>query len=423
MKVLIKNAQIIVPDNVQAYSQPQDVLIENGIISAIENNISTNSATVIKGNQLVVTNGFVDVFSHFNDPGQEHKESIESGAQAAFAGGYTQVFTIPNTIPVVNGKAQVSYGVSKSAQLPVNIWPIGAISKQIEGKELAEMYDMHMAGAKAFSDGLQPVQSAGLFLKALQYVRAIDATIIQMPFDKSIGANGLMNEGIISTQLGLPGMPAISELLMIQRDLQLLAYTNSKLHFSGVTTAEGIQLIREAKQKGLQVSCSITPYHLFFTDAALTNYDTNLKLLPPLRTDKDVEALKKALLDGTVDCIATHHLPQDWDSKTCEFEYAKWGMIGLQTAFSVISHLFPQLTAQQLANLFSFNARNIFGLTHTNVAVGNKADLVVFDRTESFTFTPKQNFSKSSNSAFFHQPLNGKIIACIHKHFFHFNQN
>ncbi len=305
----------------------------------------------------------MDPFSHFCDPGYEYKETLESGAAAAAAGGYTQVFVLPNTRPVADSKSQIEYIGRQSTGLPVRIHPLGAITKGIEGKDLAEMYDMKNSGAIAFSDGTSPVQSPGLFVKALQYIKAFNGVLIQVPVDKSIGSGGLMNESIISTQLGLPGIPALAEEIMIKRDIDLLRYTGSHLHLTGISTANSLELVKTAKAEGLNLTCSVTPYHLFFCEEDLQTYDTNLKVNPPLRSRLDMMALREGVLNGTVDCIASHHLPQDWDNKTCEFEYAKNGMIGLETAFSVVNHLLPELSDNALVKLFSLNARNIFNLT------------------------------------------------------------
>jgi dihydroorotase len=414
MQILLRQAKII--DSSSPFNgQTKDILITDGIISSIEDKIDNQDAQVVAAEGLLVSDGWVDPFSHFCDPGIEYKETLETGANAAAAGGYTRVFSMPNTDPVVDNKSQVSYVMQQSAQLPVSIHPIGAITKKLEGKDLAEMYDMKNSGAVAFSDGLVPVQTAGLFLKALQYVKAFDGVLIQIPIDKSIGAGGLINEGIISTQLGLPGIPAISEETIIKRDIDLARYTGSKLHITGVSTKTSIDLIAQAKQEGLQISCSVTPYHLYFADEDLVSYDTNLKLNPPLRTVSDRAALREAVENGLVDCIATHHLPQNWDNKICEFEYAKSGMIGLQTAFAVVNTVLPNLSNEKIIALFSGNARNIFDLPTTHVSVGSKAELTLFSRTAETLLNSGNNQSKSANSPFLDKPLTGKAIAIVHK--------
>ena len=221
------------------------------------------------------------------------------------------------------------------------------------------MYDMKNSGAIAFSDGTHPVQSPGLFLKALQYVKAFEGVLIQLPLDKSIGAGGLINEGVISTRLGLPGIPSLAEEIIIKRDIDLLRYTQSKLHLTGISTQNSLALIAAAKKEGLNISCSVTPYHLFFCEEDLQTYDTNLKVNPPLRSKSDMLALREAVVNGVVDCIASHHMPQDWDNKVCEFEYAKNGMTGLETSFAVVNHLLPELTKERLVQLFSLNAHRL----------------------------------------------------------------
>ena len=393
----------------------KDILIVDGKISQINDHIYAPDAQLIETANLSASPGWVDIFSHFCDPGFEHKETLETGANAAAAGGYTHVFVLPNTKPVTDNKVAVEYIVQKSKSLPVCIYPLAAISKKTEGKEPAEMYDMHHSGAIAFSDGLLPVQSPGLMLKALQYVKAIDAVIVQMPVDASIGTSGLMNEGIISTQLGLPGIPDIAEELMVSRDIILVKYTGSKLHFTGISTAKSIQLIKAAKDAGVQVTVSVTPYHLMFCDEDLTTYDSNLKTNPPLRSRQDMMALRTAVTDGTIDCIASHHLPQDWDSKVCEFEYAQHGMTGLETTFGIINQLFPNMPLHRLIDLLSANARSIFFPSVNVIAEGSDADITLFERNATYTYQETSIKSKSRNTPFINQPLKGKVVGIINK--------
>lgn len=410
MKILLKKVKINDPASPH-HLAVKDILIDNGLIQKISKNISSqhDKYKIIDLANCTVSPGWVDSFADFCDPGYEQNETLETGTSAALHGGYTRVCLLPNTNPVVDKKTAVEYIIEKAKQLPIYIHPLGAISKNTQGKDLAEMYDMSGSGAVAFSDGCIALQSAALLVKALQYLKAIDATLIQLPIDVSIAETGLMHEGIISTKLGLPGIPAIAEKIIIQRDLELLAYTNSKMHFTGVSTAEGIALIKKAKKAGLHVSCSVTPYHLFFCDEDLQTYDTNLKTAPPLRSRHDMLELRKAVLKGDVDCIASHHLPGNWDEKTKEFEYAKTGMIGLQTCFAAVNTVLSDLTEDQIAQLFSLNARKIFNLPSAKIQEGMPAELTFYNSDSPNDFSEKNNASRSANSPFFNTLLTGKV--------------
>ena len=251
-------------------------------------------------------------------------------------------------------------------------------------------------------------------LKALQYLKAIDKVLIQLPDDRSISATGLMNEGIISTQLGLPGKPAIAEELMIARDIELAKYTGSKIHFTGISTAKSVELVQRAKAEGLMVTCSVTPSHLFFCDEDLVNYDTNLKLNPPLRTAADRDALRAAVINGTIDCIASHHFPHEKDSKVVEFEYAKYGMIGLQTSFAIIRTIFPALTLEKLVALFCSTPRKIFDLPIPSIKENETACLSLFADVE-WTLNADNIYSKSLNTAFIGKTFKAKPFGIINK--------
>ncbi|MBX9783886.1 MAG: dihydroorotase [Chitinophagaceae bacterium] len=412
MTILIRQAKIVDPTSPFHLSR-QDIFITNGVIQKM-GALSENADQVIEGQNIHVSPGWFDLFAHFCDPGLEYKETIATGMNAAAAGGFTEVLVLPNTKPAVDGKSQVEYIVQKSKNNLVNVHPLGAVTKQTEGKELAEMYDMRSAGAAAFSDGLSPVQSAGLLLKALQYIKSFDGVLLQIPDDKTIGTYGLMNERIVSTQLGLPGKPVLAEEILVARDIKLTKYAESKLHFTGITSPKSIEYISRGKQGGTGVSCSVTPAHLYFCDEDLRSYDTNLKLYPPLRTGAERDALKEAVLNGTIDCIASHHQPHEYDSKVCEFQEAKNGMIGLETSYGATgAALGNRLTAERWVELAAINPRKILNIEVPSIKEGTMANVTIFDPEATYIFGKDSIQSKSSNSAFIGKGLKGKVIGVI----------
>jgi dihydroorotase len=413
MNVLIKQA-VIVSASSPFNGQLKDIFIKDGVITAIADEINEPADQFIQQENLHVSIGWVDSFAHFCDPGFEYRETLETGTTAAAAGGFTDVMIIPNTNPVVHTKSQVEYIVQKIAASGVKVHPIGAVTKNAEGKELAEMYDMANSGAIAFSDGINAIQDGGLLLKALQYVKPIDGIVIQIPDDKTIGSNGLINEGIISTRLGLPGKPAMAEELMVARDIKLTRYADSQLHFTGISSAKSLEYINRAKAGGIKITCSVTPYHLYFSDEDLQQYDTNLKVNPPIRTAGDRAALVKGLLDGTIDCIASHHIPQNFDSKICEFEYAKNGMIGLESLFGVIwSIVNGEWSVETLVEKLAVAPRQIFGLAIPEIKEGAAATLTLFNPMVDYMFNENDIQSKSKNSAFVGRQLKGKVVGII----------
>ena len=412
MGLLIK--QVLIADPRSAHNgKIEDILVEDGKIAAIGAIPNSSHHQLVHIPHLCASPGWIDVFAHFCDPGLEHKETLETGAAAAAAGGYTSVMVVPNTQPGLHSKSQIEYVVQKSVHLPVQILPIGAISKNVEGKELAEMYDMQASGAVAFSDGWQALQSSQLMLKALLYVKAFDGVVIQIPDDWSLAKSGLMHEGIVSTQMGLPGKPAIAETIMLARDIELLRYTQSRLHITGISTAEGIALIRKAKAEGLQITCSVTPYHLYFSDEDLRQYDTSLKVNPPLRLAGDVAALRQAVLDGTIDCIASHHQPHEYDSKICEFEYAKYGMAGLESCFAAVKTAVPELSNNRLAELFSLTPAAIFGIETPVMEPGQPACLSLFLPNTPWVFQLADVQSKCSNNAFIGHHFSARPVGSV----------
>lgn len=422
MSVLIRQAKVLQPSS-EFHNKVVDILIEDGIIASIAANIDTATDQIIEAKGLTVSAGFVDVFADYREPGYEHKETIETGLKAAAVGGFTNVLLAPNTHPVVDSKSSVQYLTKKSLNNIVALHPLGAISQNIDGKALAEMHDMHSHGAIAFSDGWKAVQNAGLMLKALEYVKSFDGNLLQIPLDAALSSGGLMHEGITSTKLGMPGIPTLAETILIHRDIELLRYTQSRLHITGVSTAEGLAMIRKAKAEGLAITCSVTPYHLALNDEALITYDSVYKVSPVLRSEADRKALVEGLKDGTIDCIASHHRPQDWDSKTKEFEYAGDGMNLQEVAFSIVWQAVGNtVPLERLVDAFATKPRAIFGLPKMEIAKDNKAGITIFTTEESFDYSEQNVCSLSRNNPFIGQKLNGKILGIAHQNKIHLNK-
>lgn len=414
MNLLIKQARVVDPTS-PLHGKTLDFLIHNGKIAQAENKITGKADQVIDHKNLMISPGWMDIFAHFADPGYEYKETLQSGAEAAAAGGFTDVMVIPNTRPVIDNKGQSEYIVHKSKNLPVTVHPIGAVSKNAEGRELAEMYDMQQSGAHAFSDGLNCVQSSGLLLKALQYVKAFDGVVIQVPDDKSVNPHGLMNEGVISTMLGLAGKPSMSEELIVARDIKLARYAESKLHFTGVASKKSIEYIRRAKESGREITCSVTPYHLLFSEEDIGDYNTHLKVNPPLRSPEDRAALRMAVKDGTIDCIASHHLPHETDSKIAEFENAGFGMITLESLFSMLVEAMPDIAMERWIELLSHNPRKIFLKKTLSIQKDQEANLTLFDPSINWNYDEKNRRSRSRNSPLIGREIKGKVIGIINK--------
>jgi dihydroorotase len=416
MQVLIQQAKIT-DTRSGFHNQIVDILIEDGIIKDIAPSINAKADTVVKADGLCVSTGWTDILADYREPGYEHKETIASGLRAAAAGGYTHVLTAPNTNPAVSTKSIVQSLVQKAAGNFVSLHPLGAITQDIEGKNLAEMLDMHAHGAVAFTDGWKPVQNAQLMLKALEYVKSFNGTLVQIPVDSALAAGGLMHEGPESVKLGMAGIPSLSETILLYRDIELLRYTSSRLHVTGISTAEGVEMIRNAKKEGLNITCSVTPYHLVLNDTALGGYSSMYKVMPPIRSEADRQALLAGIADGTIDCIASHHRPQEWDAKTKEYEYAADGMNIQEIAYNLV---LQAVGAERVATLFTA-ARDIFGLGNTNIEKGAVADMTLYTTNGSQQLGKMQ--SASANNPFIGTVLQGKVIGIINNKQIHLNQS
>jgi dihydroorotase len=412
--VLLKNVVIHAPDS-ELHGRSQDIFIENGIIKIVTDHFEPAIGTQIVQKQgMHVSIGWMDVGVLGGDPGFEHREDLQSVSEAAAAGGFTAIALYPNTNPTIDSKSSVLYIKNKNHQFLTTIYPIGALSVGCQGKDITEMIDMRRAGAIAFADGHHSVQNAGLLMRGLQYARACNALIINVPHDETIGGHGQMHEGIVSTSLGLTGLPSMAEELMIQRDLHLVAYTGGRLHFAGISTAHSVELIREAKRKGLKISASVNIMNLCFTDTALSSFDTHYKVMPPLRTHTDVDALIRGLKDGTIDFISSGHTPVEIEKKNLEFPYAKFGVIGLESFFGLANlHLHKKLNINTIIKMMTIMPRQIFGLEIPKIEAGAIADLTLFNPNESYTFEQKNIYSKSKNTPLIGKTLKGKVLGVI----------
>ncbi|MBS1623040.1 MAG: dihydroorotase [Bacteroidetes bacterium] len=416
MDIILRAARVIHPGS-PYHNKVVDILIASGKIKKIATKIAdAGRAKEIKAPNLHVSMGWVDMNVNLYDPGYEQKETVESGCRAAAAGGFTHICVMPGSQPVTQSKAQVDYLINKSKDNIVSVHPVGALTHDLQGKDLADMYDMHRAGAIAFSDGLKASPSGGMIERALLYVKAFDGLVMNHPEDKSISKNGMMNEGVVSTRLGLPGAPALAEEIAVNRDIYLLDYTESRLHLLDISVAGSVALIKAAKKKNQSLTASVNAYNLFLDETAVGQYDTNCKVNPHLRSKADINALIKGVTEGTIDTITSQHNPQDEECKKLEFDKADYGMIGLETSYAVANTaLQGKADATKMVELMSLNARRILGLPVSGFAEGAEADLTIFDPEKKWTFTEKDIRSQSKNTPFVGTALTGKVVGVIHK--------
>jgi dihydroorotase len=414
MDLCLAGGRVIDPS--RGFDGEADLLLRDGVVARIGVGIAGGlpaSVRVLDVRGCWVTPGLIDLHTHLREPGQEYKEDIASGTRAAAAGGFAAVCCMPNTVPPNDTRAVTELIVRRAAEVgAVRVYPVGAISKGLKGESLAEMGELREAGCVAVSDDGHPVMNAELMRRAMEYARTFDLPIVQHCEDLTLSAGGAMNEGAVATRAGIKAQPAAAESSMVARDVELCALTGARYHVAHVSSAESVRLVREAKRRGLPVTCEVTPHHLSLTDAACAHYDTAAKCNPPLRGAADVEALREGLRDGTIDAVATDHAPHSSIEKDVEFEQAAFGMIGLETAVPLMLDLWRAgiLTPGALVTRMATRPAAIFGLPGGGLGDGRAADVTVIDPEAAWTCDPGALRSRSRNTPFAGHPLRGRAV-------------
>lgn len=414
MKTLIKNARIIDPIN--NLDGEYDLLIEDNMIVNLDQVLEEDNCNIIDANKMVILPGLIDMHTHLREPGFEEKETIKTGCEAAAAGGFTTIACMANTEPVADNPATIEYIKSKARDAAVRVIPIGSITKNLEGEILAEIGFLARAGVTALSDDGRPVMNSEIMRRAMEYATSFNLTIIDHCEDLNLVADGVMNEGYNSTLLGLKPIPTVAEEIMISRDLLLLELTGARLHIAHISTKRGLELVREAKERGFSVTAEVTPHHLILTDEAVKGYNPNTKVNPPLRTGEDINALRKGLKEGIIDVIATDHAPHTFEDKLGEYDYAANGISGLETAVALIhEHLIKTglLSWQELVKLMVINPAHILGINIDGIRKGARADLTIIDPVRKWIVNTDDFKSKGKNSPFNGWNLEGKVLLTI----------
>jgi len=414
-KLLLTGGKAYLPESNSL--EPRDLLIEDGQLVGMEPSIEpSDDMEVVDLEGLIISPGFADIHVHFREPGQEYKENLETGSAAALAGGFTTVCCMPNTEPAIDTQESVRYIRQKQERLMVDIYPVAAATKERKGRELTEYGEMTEAGAVGFSDDGAPIMNGAVMRRALEYSKMVNKPVIQHAEDLQLKGNGLMHEGKVSTALGLPGAPGISEVAMVFRDLRIAEYVGARLHIQHVSVAESVDLIRQAKERGVKVTCEATAHHLMLTDEAVRTFNTNTKVNPPLRTRADVDALRQGVADGTIDAICTDHAPHSLEEKERTFDLAPPGMIGLESALGIAT---KSLVANKVIGLpqllyrLVVAPREIMGLPGEFYTEGKPANLTIFHPGEEWVFSREHVYSRSKNSPFYGSQLIGRVKAVL----------
>ena len=411
---LLLNSVTVSDTTSKYFNSRVNILIDSkGYIKKIsKNKISDKVKKVVDLEGLYISESWFDFNANFCDPGYEYKENLKSGVHVAINSGFLDVLITPNTNPIIQTKADVSYIQEKSLNNFCEIHPSAAISKNFNGKDLNDIIDLHNSGVKAFTNSYSCKESSEMIMNSLLYLNQIDTLLLTKPKDRSF-SDGVVNNGYYSNTVGLKGIPRISESIAVERDLSILEYVGGKIHFSGISTKESVSIIRDAKTKKLNVTCDVPIHNLILDDSNVVSFDPNYKVDPPLRTKDDIDALIEGINDGTIDIIASHHEPQDIDTKKCEFEKANFGVISLQTFFSNIVQLSRRIPLENLIKTFSTNPKKILGVETYSVVEGSKASFTVFDPDGSWDYNENSNLSNSINSPWLNWSLKGKVKAVI----------
>lgn len=403
MNLIFKNA-VIIDKNSPFHKQAVDIQVENGIIKKIAKNIAPDGFDTVELDNLHISKGWFDSSVSLGEPGYEDRETLANGLNVAAKSGFTDIALQPTGNPIAERQADISFLLTKSANAATKLHPIGALTKNSEGKDIAELFDMKNAGAVAFGDYNKSITDAGILKIALQYVQDFDGLVIAFAQDNNIKGKGVVHEGVVSTRLGLKGIPTLAEELQIVRNLYLLEYTGGKMHIPTISSAKSVQLIKEAKAKGLNVTCSVAIHNLILTDEVLTDFDTRYKVMPPLRPDSERKVLIEAVLDGTIDMITSDHNPLDIELKKLEFDMAKDGTIGFESAFGALQAVLP---LEVIVEKFTAG-KPVFGFANQDITEGAAASFTLFNPDTNWTFSKEDIKSKSKNSAFLGQTMKGK---------------
>ena len=410
MNVLLKSATIIAPDSPEYHKKKRDILIKNGRIEKVAASIKNIGKTrTIEFPNLHVSPGWFDSGVCFGEPGFEERETLEHGLEVAAASGFTELILQPNTHPLPDTSSDIVFLKKLAAGHACNLSPLGTLTQGSSGKDLAELYDMHNAGAVGFYDHKKPVAHANVLKIALQYTSNFNGIVLSFPMDEDLGKDGVMNESPVSTQLGLRGIPALAEEMRIARDLSILEYAGGKLHIPTISTAGAVALIKDAKSRGLDVSCSVSIHALWSTDEALKSFDSHYKVLPPLRTEQDRKALRDGLRKGIIDMVSSDHTPMNVERKRVEFEQAAFGSLGLEASFGILNSIYSTPTAVSIL----LRGRERFGIPTPVIKRGEEANLTLFDPDIRWEYTEDECQSTSKNSMFFGTRLKGKVYGVL----------